>query len=82
MKVEICKQIVAKKSNLFSLNTSCGKREDSIAQELYSSLEPWTFEDISYPGLFGWREFKSDKFVKLENGRAIFEVKKVTEKAE
>jgi len=82
MNDEICDQLYAKKTELFSLSTSCGKREDSIAQELYSVLEPWVFENVNYPGLFGWEEFKSDKCVRLKNGRVIIEVKKVIEKTE
>lgn len=82
MNDEICNQIVTKKAELFSLSASCGKREDSIAQELFAVLNPWVFEDLSYPGLFGWEEFKSDKFVKLNNGRTIIEIKKVIEKSE
>jgi len=82
MKDEISNKILIKKTELFSLSSLCGKREESIAQELYSALEPWNFENLNYPGLFGWNEFKSDKCVKLEHGRAIIEVKKVTEKSE
>ncbi len=82
MNDEICNQIISKKAELFSLSTYCGKREDSIAQELYTVLAPWVFENVSYSGLFGWEEFKSDKFVKLNNGRTIIEIKKVIEKSE
>lgn len=82
MKDEICSQIANKRADLFSLSTFCGKREDSIAQELYDLLTPWEFHPLNYPGLFGWEEFKSDKYVKLNNGRVIIEVKKVIEKSE
>jgi hypothetical protein len=79
---EICTKLEEKKKELFALCTLCGKREDSIAQELYLALDPWNFKNVKYDGLFGWEEFRSDKFVQLENGRAIIEVKKVIEKSE
>lgn len=82
IKDEICDKIVEKKSNLLSLRSLYGKREERITKELYSVFDPWRFKNINYPGLFGWNEFKSDKSIQLKNGRAIIEVKKVTEKSE
>lgn len=79
---EICRQIETKKTDLLKLSNSCGKREDSLAQELQSALAPWTFENLQYSGLFGWEDFRTDKFTKINDCRIIIEVKKVNEKSE
>lgn len=83
MKDEICNQLEnnENKAKLFALKNSCGKTEANIVKEFYKILE-WSPETAIYSGLLGWKSFKSDKYIKINNCRAIIEIKKVVENSE
>ena len=72
-----------KKDKIFKLSDLCGKHENNIAKKLFEVLGWNNLEKKEYNnGLFGWKEFKTDKCRKLNEQLLIIEVKKVTEKSE
>lgn len=81
MKTIILNEIKDKKDEIFSLSTLCGKCENYIAKILFQFLN-WDLSKKGYNGLFGWRNFDTDKCRKIGDDLLVIEVKKVTEKKE
>lgn len=71
-----------KKDILLELKKKETKKEKCLKQVLYSNFG-WTKQkDRKYEGMFGWKEFKTDRCVKIDDQLVILEVKKVTSKKE
>lgn len=75
-----------KRDKIFRLSSLCGNHENNIAKKLFEILGWNNLSQKKYNGLFGWKEFRTDKCRdkcrELNERLLIIEVKKVTEKSE
>lgn len=76
-----------RKSEVFSMQNLCGKKEPSLVPIFFEKLGiDNDISQITYQGLFGWEEYKPDGHIrgpsKFSTADIIFEVKKISESTE
>ncbi len=67
-----------KKEEIFKLSDLYDLPEDDVKKELFNLLEELNLhEPKKYSGLFGWNEFRPDRYINIDKHLLIVEVKRV-----